>query len=421
VKAAQVIISLLQAVVLIGLAYHYLLLIAGALGSGESAPDGSPGTRFAVAIPAHNEELVIGQTVARLMEQDYPADRFNVYVVADHCDDATAQAAGEAGAVCYERGEPPRGRKAYALQWLFDRILERDEAYDALVVFDADSRVDPGFLAAMDRGLAGGRRVLQGQHVIVNPRQTRFSGLAAVDMRLNNLLRNRAKETLGLSCRLMGDGMAFAADVIRQHGWPAQSLGEDREYGLYLLTQGLRVGYVPQARTYGQAAPGWRDASTQRLRWYGGALHIQRAFALPLLKQGLLTLDWAALDQAVELLLPSFSVLTALSVAVAGVQALFPSLSPLFPLPVSLAFVLAWALFPALGLWAAGAPAADYRALLYAPVYLLWRLWIGLSAWVQGDRVRWVRTGRREEEAHRRGADGAEAQRAQRRRDRERG
>jgi cellulose synthase/poly-beta-1,6-N-acetylglucosamine synthase-like glycosyltransferase len=396
-RSAGIVLSFLQIVILVGLGYYYLLLIASLPRSRATGSVLPPKTSFAIAIPAHNEEAVLKETIGLVRTQDYPCDLFDIFVVADHCHDNTAQVARSSGAICYERGEGPRGCKAYPLQWLLERILTCGKHYDALVIFDADSRVDPGFLQAMDRALAPERSVLQGRHVIANPDESSFCGLAAVDMRLNHLLRNQAKQNLGLSCRLMGDAMSFSSDVIRQYGWPADSFGEDREYGLYLLTQGIRVGYVPEAISIGQAAPGWREASTQRLRWYGGVFQIQRKFALKLLGLGLWRRDWAALDKAVELLLPSFSFLALLSVCVAGIQGVWPSSHALFPLSASMAFVLAWVLFPFLGLWIDHAPASAYRALLYSPFYLLWRLWVGFQARVLGDRVRWVRTPRREE------------------------
>jgi cellulose synthase/poly-beta-1,6-N-acetylglucosamine synthase-like glycosyltransferase len=393
-RVTDIVLSCLQVIVAVGLGYYYLLLAASLLRRRASGSHLLPRRTFAIVIPAHNEETVLAKTIRFLGAQNYPSDLFEIYVAADHCDDHTAQVARENGAICYERSEEPRGRKAYALQWLLKRIIASKKDYDAIVIFDADSQVDPNFLTAMNRALIQGRTVLQGKHVIARPRENRFSGLAAVDMRLNNLLFNQGRQNLGLSCRLMGDAMCFATGVIRQHGWPAESFGEDREYGLYLLTQGIRIGYVPEAVSFGQAAPGWKDASTQRLRWYRGVFQIRKKFALELLKLGFEEWNWAVLEQAVGLLLPSFSTLVSLSILVVGVQWIWASLGLLLPQPVCIGFVLAWALLPFLGLWADRAPASAYRALLYSPLYLIWRLWIGFQARIRGRRVRWIRTRR---------------------------
>ncbi len=397
IPTVNVILSLLQLLVLFGLGYYYTLLIASTIKSGVQKAPAASKRRFAIAIPAHNESVVLAQTLDQLKQQDYPATLVDIYVVADHCQDNTAQVAREHGAVCFERNVEPRGRKVYPVQWLLGKILDTAIPYDAIVIFDADSYVDSRFLAAMNMALEGCYTVLQGKHVIANPEENRFSGLAAIDMRLNNLLRNQAKHNLGFSCRLMGDAMCFNTEVIRRYGWPSDSLGEDREYGVYLLTQGIKTGYAPGAISYGQAAPSWKTASTQRIRWYGGVTEIQKKFIVRLLKLAYQKRDLAILDQAVELLLPPFTLLAMLSIAVAGLQYLWPPAQPLFSRPIALLMLCAWVAFPFIGLAIDKAPLSLFKVLLYSPFYVLWRLWTGLRARILGRRVRWVRTQRREE------------------------
>src|SRR5690348_8468671 len=51
------------------------------------------GIRFAVLIPAHNEEVLLGQLLESLAAQDYPREQFQVIVIADNCTDATSERA----------------------------------------------------------------------------------------------------------------------------------------------------------------------------------------------------------------------------------------------------------------------------------------------------------------------------------------
>ena len=51
--------------------------------------------RYAALISARNEEGVIGELIASLKRQNYPAELLDVYVVADNCNDDTAGAAQE--------------------------------------------------------------------------------------------------------------------------------------------------------------------------------------------------------------------------------------------------------------------------------------------------------------------------------------
>ena len=388
----------IQLLLLAGLLYYYALLIASAFRfrMRSSTADLPSLPRFAIAIPAHNEALVLPATLSVLAKQDYPRELWDVYVVADHCTDRTAEVVRAHGALCLERETGPRGRKAYALAWLLEQILAGEREYTAIVVLDADSQPVAGFLRALVAPLHEGNAVLQGQHVIVNPDDSHFAALAAVDMRLNNLLRNRAKSNLGLSGRLMGDAMCFTVELLRRYGWPADSLTEDREYGLFLLTQGLKTVYVPAAISYGQAAFGWGDAATQRLRWYDGMQSVRRRYALKLLGLGVRRFDAAALDMGLELVFPPFSVLALATLILWIGQGVFSAWPWLLPWSWMLACVCLWILFPFLGLWIDRAPGRFYT-LLYGPFYLIWRLGLGLRAFLKHGRVPWVRTRRREE------------------------
>ena len=67
--------------------------------------------RFAVVTCAKNESAVIGQLIASLHRQSYPAEYFRIFVTADNCDDDTAEVCRQAGAGVYERFDPERGGK----------------------------------------------------------------------------------------------------------------------------------------------------------------------------------------------------------------------------------------------------------------------------------------------------------------------
>jgi 1,2-diacylglycerol 3-beta-glucosyltransferase len=399
-----ILVLLAELVTGLGLLYLYALLIAGRRPQRQDHPAGDRGPgvplRLAVALPAHNEEQVIGATVRTLRQANYPPDRFDVHVVADFCDDGTAAAAQGAGAIVHERREGPRGRKGYALEWLLTRLLRAPERYDAILVFDADSRVDPAFLSVASRHLTAGAQVIQGHHLIANPDATWFAALADADMRLNNRTRNQAKVNLGLSARLMGDAMCFSRQVLERFPWShAHSLTEDREYGLYLATQGIRVRYAPHALSAGQAASRWHDVTTQRLRWYGGVFELRRRWLRPLLASAWRNRNVAALDHSLELILPSFS---SLALSAAGLAAMTALLALRRLLPWSFFFAglglagLAVA-FPFLGLLAERAPRSCFRALVYGPFYTAWRVWIGFRVQLRRGNVAWVRTRRAEE------------------------
>jgi len=395
-RALPVIILFIQFSIAISLLYHYALLVV-AIRTRPGSQRPAAQNVFAFVIPAHNEEAVIGATLDTLASQTYPRALWRAYVIADHCADRTAEAARNHGAVCLERTHGLRGRKGYALQWGLEQVLERDGSFDAIVVLDADSKLDARFLESMNAELTDREMILQGQHIVIISPGGRFAGLADVDMRLNNLLRNKAKRNLGLSGRLMGDAMCFPKELIETYGWPADSLTEDREYGLQLLLAGVRTVYVPQAVSYGQAVSGWKDATTQRLRWFSGVSQVRQRMGLKLLVSAVQRLDLRLLDQFLELVLPSISYSTLLSTAIALIHLLTPRMRWLVPKQVSFAIALMWVLFPWLCLWVARAPASSFRALIYGPLYMVWRVALGFAVRVRLVHAQWVRTRRQEE------------------------
>ncbi len=271
-----------------GLAYLYFLLLVGRPSSESRCQHEHSKIRYAIAIPAHNEVTVIGDTVKQLRRLSYPKDMYDIHVVADHCTDDTAEVAKAAGVIVHVRECEPCGRKGFALTWLVARLLADERHYDIVCVFDADSLVDETFLLSASKLLASGAEVIQGHHVISNPRNDRFSALADADMRLNNRIRNQAKENLGFSARLMGDAMCFRREILEAYPWGGQdSLTEDRDYGIDLVTRGVKIRYTPDAVSYGQAAGSWKDATSQRARWYAGASTLRKKYLGALCRQEL--------------------------------------------------------------------------------------------------------------------------------------
>jgi poly-beta-1,6-N-acetyl-D-glucosamine synthase len=96
----------------------------------------------AVLIPAHNEALVIGESLRSIMAL---VPRQNVHVVSDGSTDATVQIARGAGARVIETKE--NVGKAGALQEAIERfgLVRR---FALVMLLDADTRVQPGYFGA---------------------------------------------------------------------------------------------------------------------------------------------------------------------------------------------------------------------------------------------------------------------------------
>jgi len=375
----------------------YLLLLA--IGSIRSAsrPETyhhAPSTRFMILIPAHDEGKVIGATVKRLQAIDYPADLFSIHVVADHCLDDTAEAARQAGAIVYERNEGPRSGKGAALFWLFKSILENGQC-EAVVIFDADTLVDPAFLRVMDWRLAQGDQVIQGQHIIANPDQGWFPALTWAMLMIDNRFQNLGRSNLGWSAKNMGDSICFRVDVLRKLGW-GEGLTEDYHLRLKLLLSGIRIVYEPAAIGYGEAPLDWARAREQRARWLRGTRDARRHIIKRLIVEGMKSRNFAMLDGALQASFPSYSTLSVLSLIVLAMHV------PInfFIKPISLwPNIYAWTamvgtlvIYPIVGLALERAPIKAYFVILLGPYFIFWRTWVAVLSRFRGKQVTWIRT-----------------------------
>jgi 1,2-diacylglycerol 3-beta-glucosyltransferase len=387
----QGLVLLVEVVLVVPMLYLMTLSIAALVQRPwHSASASTARARFALLIPAHNEEAVLDALFTSLHQLEYPTDLLTAHLVADNCIDATATLARAAGLQVYERYNKNDIGKGYALRWLLDQVQATGIQYDAYVVIDADSTVSPNFLQVMDARLQAGESIIQAQYRVQNGQDSWTSGLRAVAFALFNHLRPLGRTALGWSSGLKGTGMCFKASVLEQFGWES-TLTEDVEYHARLVKAGLRVAYAPEAIIWSAMPTSLKQAQSQQMRWERGRLELVRRHVPPLLWGTLRTGNTALFDAAMEILVPPLSVLAGL---VIGCFAAALLLASSLDIKLGAALVIGFCLYVVIGLRLARLPLAAYRSLLFAPAYIVWKLWVYTVALLPtGDR-RWARTPR---------------------------
>jgi cellulose synthase/poly-beta-1,6-N-acetylglucosamine synthase-like glycosyltransferase len=333
-----------------------------------------PSLRIAVVVPAHNESHLIARCIRSLRCQTYPARLYDVVVVADNCDDATASIAAAEGAQVLVREEPMRRGKGYALRWAMDRLLAAP-GIDAIAVVDADTVASPEFLVTLAAPLHRGADVTQGESLLFGDGPPEVA-LRAAAFLLVNRARPAGRAALGLPCSLAGNGMLLSRAILEAHPWEAFTSTEDLEYALSLRAAGIGPTFASGAVLYSPVAPGGAAAEQQRLRWTGGKLHLAQRWVPKLLLRGLREKRPDLLDAAIDLAVPPLGLLAGLIVlglAVTSAGAWAGVIATWATAPWAIA-ALALTGYVLVGLRSAHAPATTYRALLYAPVLIGWAL-----------------------------------------------
>jgi len=359
----------------------------------RNALDEAPakGTRFAILVPAHDEESVIGRTVTRLLELDYPPEAFAIHVVADNCADATAAVAQRQGACVHERNEPSRRGKGAALNWLVDQVTAEDPHVDAYVVVDADSELSSDFLCVMARHLRAGRRVVQALNLVDVRDDRPLVRMRELAFELGCHLRPLAYELLGGSSGLFGNGMCISASICREFRWSESSVVEDAELFFRLVRAGHRVALASGARVRSVMPTTFRDARSQALRWERGRFDYMLD-AARLVWTGVSRRDPNALFGGLGSLNPPFAHLVLASALGLAAGAVSGSTGLVVLGAVSTCCLLLYALRgAALGEMS---PATILRILLWAPLYSVWKVWVVALAAVGVGRGQWTRTTR---------------------------
>ena len=373
----------------------------------SNLPEKGTFPRFALLIPAHDEELLLGAGLDSLNRIDYPRDRFDLVVIADNCTDSTAAIAREHGAIALERFDDQKIGKGFALEWALERLLSSAPApelnlaaaFDAVVILDADTQVAPNLLSCFAESLKSGEKAMQARYEVLNPEESWRTKLMSCALSLVHIVKPLGRERWKLSDGLKGNGMCFAREVVVSVPWSGESITEDIEYTLRLCRAGYRVAFLPESAVWAQMPTTGAQSVSQRKRWEGGRYHLLSKVAPALLKEGVSKRDRVLIDRAIELIIPPFAEMFAFPFLMTLVSLGFATI---FHWKIAWAFsivgsllLLMQAIYLFGGMKIAQVPASIARAALYAPGYIVWKFAVYGVMIVTRSAGGWKRTERR--------------------------
>ena len=237
----------------------------------------APSHRFAILIPAHNEQSTLPTALKSLEILDYPPELLRVYVVADNCSDRTAALAREGGAACLVRTDSECRGKGYAIAFGLERVLK--DAPDVVLILDADCQVYPEALRELDAAFAAGADTVQCAVRSRNADAGVAGYVAAVGAAVDEAVAV-GRDRLGLSVPLRGTGMAFRRGVLERVPWAAFGPAEDAEYSRQLRKSRVRVRHCGKAVVSCDAPAQIEDLCRQRRRWRAAGVRTSKPLVL---------------------------------------------------------------------------------------------------------------------------------------------
>jgi cellulose synthase/poly-beta-1,6-N-acetylglucosamine synthase-like glycosyltransferase len=354
--------------------------------------------RFAIVVPAHNEELVIEKTVNNLLNVDYPSELFEIIVIADNCTDKTSVLAYKQRTVVLERENKQLKGKGHALRWCIELLLKGyRKKFDAFLVIDADTVVEKNIFKVLNIYVNNGNQAIQCADLVSPQPGSWSSEITRVGLYLYNYVRPLGRKMLNLSAGLRGNGMCFTSNLLEKFPWQSYSQTEDLEYGLHLLLNGISVTFAPEAKVFAIMPINEQNAETQRARWEFGRFSVVKKYSFRLLKEAIKKRSFKIFDAFVELITPAFvnlfliTFLFFVSTFILTIIGLLESNS--FLILFSALFVLQ--IFYVIGgLYLSKADKNAYKALWKVPKFIIWKLTLYLRLLLKGHTKIWIRTAR---------------------------
>ena len=371
--------------------------MAAQAGRGRRTDAGVPGPAaargsVAILVPAHNEEDGIAQTLATLVPQLAAGDR--VLVVADNCADATADRARAAGAEVVERFHASDRGKGFALAFGVDHL--RADPPAAVLIVDADCELAPGSLEVLAAELQRTQRPVQALYLMTAPADAGLARrLAQFAWRVRNWARPAGWHRLGLPCQLMGTGMAFSWDMLRDAPLANASIVEDMKLGIELAKTGRAPVFCERALVTSAFPDSAAASATQRTRWEHGHLEMILREVPSMLARAVARGDRRLLGLALDLAVPPLALLAGLLALDAGLAlAAWACGAGTAPVVAAAALLGAFLLAVLTAWFARGRDLVRFTELMSVPWYVAAKLPVYLRFIVRRQRA-WVRTDRK--------------------------
>lgn len=288
--------------VLLGLStlYIFIFSFAGLFYHQSSLKATGKFRRMAVFIPGYKEDEVIVSVAREALKQDYPAEFYDVIIIADSFQPETILKLQEFPLKVIEVSFE-KSTKSKALNSAMEQL---SEPYEVAVILDADNVMAADFLVRINGAFEQRYIAVQGHRTAKNM-NTSLAVLDAISEEINNHIFRKGHRVLGLSSAIIGSGMAFDYEYFKQLMLTVTAVGGfDKEIELKMLKVGHKIQYLDDAYVYDEKVQKAEVFSNQRRRWLSAQLHYFTRYFGDSLKDLLLKGNIDYFDKAVQFVQP---------------------------------------------------------------------------------------------------------------------
>jgi len=272
----NIIFLLLFIYLAINIIYFLVIAVAGRFGRLPIYSNNPLKKNIAVIIPSYKEDAIIVDTARKAAAHNYPADHFQVIVVADKLQPETVAQLRSIPVTVLEADLNMKSKSLNAALHYPDAGV-----FDIAVILDADNIMAGGCLEKINDAFQHGCQAVQCHRTAKN-QQTPVAVLDAISEEININLFRRGPAVLGISAAPIGSGMAFNFTLLKEIFSLDHILsnpGEDREIDIQLMKRCIFMHFIDEAYVYDEKVSNSGVFEKQRVRWLEAQVnHVKRFF-----------------------------------------------------------------------------------------------------------------------------------------------
>lgn len=276
----KIVLLLIMAFFWFLLIYYTILLVSGVLHyKRERERKRRPLLKYpsvAILIPAHNEGLILEDTLNAMMKLRYPG-HLDVFLLDDQSIDQTAAVArsfAENFSRIHYIKVPPGEPKGKSRVLNYGLSISQS---DYFLVYDADNQPDSDAvtklveIAEQTENAAGAVGVVR----TLNQNKTWLTRMISIEFQVFQLTMQSGRWKLFNLGSLPGTNMLLRRSVIEElEGYDPYALAEDAELTIRITQKGYVLPIVPYAQTWEQEPENLQTFLKQRTRWLIGNLYL---------------------------------------------------------------------------------------------------------------------------------------------------
>ncbi|MEK5067035.1 glycosyltransferase family 2 protein [Sporosarcina sp. FSL K6-1508] len=231
-----------------------------------------------ILIPAHNEEVVIENTLKSMIRLNYPKDKLEVIVINDNSSDRTGviveEYARQFSFIQVVNTKPPNAGKGKS--GALNQGLKRSTG-EIIAVYDADNMPEPDAIYYLALGLQKDEKAgaIVGKFRVVNANKNVLTRLINIETLTFQWLAQAGRWFWFKMTTIPGTNFAIRRSILEKlNGWDEKALSEDTELSMRVYDLGYYIRFFPSAITWEQEPENLRVWWRQRTRWARGNLYV---------------------------------------------------------------------------------------------------------------------------------------------------